>query len=58
MQKLSVEMARINNWVQDKSEAAEEIGLSVEEINKIWKSNLQLGLTDGSKLLGLPEVSA
>lgn len=58
MQKLNVEMARINNWVQDKSEAAEEIGLSAEEINKIWKSNLQLGLTDGSKLLGLPEVSA
>lgn len=59
MQKLNVEMARINNWVQDKTEAMAEMDIPVDIINSVWGSNLQIGLTDGRKLLGLPEgVSA
>lgn len=59
MQKLNVEMARINNWVQDKTEAMAEMDIPVDIINSVWGSNLQIKLTDGRKLLGLPEgVSA
>lgn len=53
MKKLNVEMARINGWVQDKSEVEKELGLKPEEINKLWKSNIQIGITDGSKILGI-----
>ena len=56
MQKLNVEMARINNWIQDKTEAVIEMGIPTEVINSIWKSNLQIGISDGRKLLGLPEA--
>lgn len=52
MQKLNVEMARINNWVQDKSEAMKEMDLSEDVMNSIWKSNLQIGVNKGIKLLG------
>ena len=55
MQKLNVEMARINKWVQDKTEAMEEMEVSADVINSVWGSNLQIGITDGRKLLGLPE---
>ena len=55
MQKLNVEMARINNWVQDKTEAMAEMDIPAEIINQVWKSNLQIGISDGRKLLGLPE---
>lgn len=57
MQKLNVEMARINNWVQDKSEAMREMDIPADVINQIWKSNLQIGISDGRKLLGLPDVN-
>ena len=56
MQKLNVEMARINNWVQDKTEAMAEMDIPVDVINSVWKSNLQIGISDGRKLLGLPET--
>lgn len=55
MQKLNVEMARINHWVQDKTEAMQEMDIPAEVINQVWKSNLQIGIADGRKLLGLPE---
>lgn len=54
MQKLNVEMARINGWIQDKSEAAKEFCMSPAEIERIWKSNIKIGINDGSRLLGLP----
>lgn len=54
MQKLNVEMARINGWVQDKSEAATEMGMSVAEIERFWGSNQKIEITAGKQLLGLP----
>ena len=54
MQKLNVEMARINGWVQDKSEAAEEFGLNAAEIERAWGSNRKLEIAAGKQLLGLP----
>lgn len=56
MQKLNVEMARINGWVQDKSEAIKELDISADVINSVWKTNLQIGIESGKKLLGLPEA--
>ena len=54
MQKLNVEMARINGWVQDKSEAAAEMGMNAAEIEKAWGSNRKLEIAVGKQLLGLP----
>ena len=54
VQKLNVEMARINGWVQDKSEAATEMGMSVAEIERFWGSNQKIEITAGKQLLGLP----
>lgn len=54
MQKLNVEMARINGWIHDKSEVEKEFGLSPAEVEKVWKSNIKIGIGDGKKLLGLP----
>ena len=55
MQKLNVEMARINGWVQDKSEAVKEMDIPADVINSVWKTNLQIGIESGKKLLGLPD---
>lgn len=55
MQKLNVEMARINNWIQDKSEAMAEMDIPADVIDQVWGSNLQIGIDSGRKLLGLPE---
>ena len=55
MQKLNIEMARINHWVQDKAEAMREMDIPSSVIASVWGSNLQIGITDGRKLLGLPE---
>lgn len=54
MQKLNVEMARINGWVQDKSQAAEEMGMTSAEVERAWGCNSRLELTAGKQLLGLP----
>ena len=56
MQKLNVEMARINGCVQDKSEAIKEMDIPADVINSVWKTNLQIGIESGNKLLGLPEA--
>ena len=56
MQKLNVEMARINGWEQDKSEAIKEMDIPADVINSVWKTNLQIGIESGKKLLGLPEA--
>lgn len=54
MQRLNVEMARINGWVRDKKEAASEMGLTPAEIERFWGSNRKIELAEGNKLLGLP----
>lgn len=54
MQKLNVEMARINHWVQDKSEVAEEMDIPSSVVNAVWGTNLQIGIESGRQLLGLP----
>ena len=54
MQKLNVEVARINGWIQDKSQAAEEFGLNAAEIERAWGSNRKLEIAAGKQLLGLP----
>ena len=56
MQKLNVEMARINGWVHSKEEAKEEFGLSETEINRYWNYNLKIGIGEGRNLLGLPDA--
>ena len=56
MQKLNVEMARINKWINSKEEAKEEFGYSEKEINEVWNKNLKIGIGEGKKLLGLPEA--
>ena len=55
MQKLNVEMARICKWIHSKEEAKEEFGYSEKEINEFWNKNIKIGISEGSKLLGLPE---
>lgn len=52
MQKLNVEMARINHWVQDKTEAMEEMEISENIVNSVWGTNLHIGVETGKKLLG------
>ncbi len=52
MQKLNVEMARINHWVQDKSEVADEMDIPSSVVNAVWDTNLQIGIESGRKLLG------
>jgi hypothetical protein len=32
-----------------------ELGLSEKEINEFWNKNIKIGISEGSKLLGLPE---
>ena len=54
MQKMNVEMARINGWVQDKGEAMDEMDIPVDVMEKIWGSNLKIDYISGKKLLGLP----
>lgn len=54
MQKLNVEMARINGWIQDKSEVTEEMDIPSDVIDSIWKTNLKIEIESGKKLLGLP----
>ena len=54
MQRLNVEMARINGWVQDKSQAAQEMDMTAEEIERAWGANRKLEIAAGKQLLGLP----
>ena len=58
MQRLNVEMARINGWVQDKAEAMAEMDIPAGVINAVWGSNLQIGIDRGRELLGLTEGGA
>ena len=52
MQKLNIEMARINGWIHNKSEAMEEMDISEKDFNELWKSNFKIGL-ENTKILGL-----
>ena len=45
-------MARINGWIHDKTEAAEEFGISEAEVSKCWNNNLKIGISEGRNLLG------
>lgn len=56
MQKLNVEMARINGWIQNKQQAMEEMDISAEDINKLWGINYKILPQNELKLLGLPEA--
>ena len=56
MQKLNVEMARINHWINSKEEEKNEFGYSDSEINQYWNNNLKIGITEGRSLLGLPQA--
>lgn len=56
MQKLNVEMARINGWIQDKQEAVKEMDISASVVNSVWGTNLQIGIESGKKLLGLHAI--
>ena len=56
MQKLNVEMARINGWVRDKSQAMEELDISAEDMTRIWGSNYKILPQSEMRLLGLPNA--
>ena len=61
MRKLNVEMARINKWIQDKSEASKEMEIPIEEISEIWGTTYKLLPKNETGFLGLPspeEMSA
>ena len=57
MQKLNVEMARINGWIHDKSEAVKEMEISEKDINKLWQSNYKILPQNEVKLIGLPDIA-
>ena len=57
MQRLNVEMGRINGWVRDKKEASKEFGLSEEEISDAWGKNKKFDINSGCKLLGCNSIS-
>ena len=57
MQKLNVEMARINGWIHDKSEAIKEMEISEKDINKIWQSNYKILPQSEVRILGLPDIA-
>lgn len=54
MKALNLEMARINKWILNKKEAAEELELSEKEIQKFWNNNIYYKLEQSSIILGLP----
>lgn len=54
MQRLNVEMARINGWVQDKREAMEEMDITMDVMDEIWGSTIKIDCNSGRRLLGLP----
>lgn len=58
MKKLNLEMARINGWIHSKEQAKEEMGLTEAEVNQFWKNNIKIGIGEGRKLVGLPEVDS
>ena len=61
MRKLNVEMARINKWIQDKTEASKEMEIPIEEMNEIWGTTYKLLPKNETSFLGLPspeEMSA
>lgn len=39
-----------------KAEAIKEMDIPADVINSVWKTNLQIGIESGKKLLGLPEA--
>jgi hypothetical protein len=41
--------------VGDMQMKVKELGLSEKEINEFWNKNIKIGISEGSKLLGLPE---
>lgn len=54
MQRLNVEMARINGWIRDKGDAASEMGMTAAEVERFWGSNRKIEISAGRQLLGLP----
>ena len=53
MKKLNVEMARINGWIRDKREAEIELDMTDTEVEKCWKNNYTINVSNGLKLLGM-----
>lgn len=51
MQRLNVEMARINGWLHGKNDAMEELGISEKEFDSLWRSNVQIGTENVSSML-------
>ena len=51
MQKLNVEMARINGWVHSKSEAMQEMDIPEKDLEGMWKSNILIGSETVGSLL-------
>lgn len=54
MKKLNVEMARINGWIKDKTDAMKQFDLSDMEVEEFWNSNLKITYNEKTKLIELP----
>lgn len=57
MKKLNIEMARINGWVKDKSEASNEFNTTETEVSRYWSTNMHFNLNEGLKLIGIASYS-
>lgn len=44
MKRLNLEASRLNGWVTDKEEAAEELGLNLADVSRIWGRNAKIGI--------------
>lgn len=57
LEKLNIEMARINHWINDKSEACREFNLPEEYINNLWNTNHRLQIEAAPSILGIEQAS-
>lgn len=53
IKKMNVEAGRLFGWIRDKEEAEEELGMTKEEINRMWGTNKQLTLESCSNILSI-----
>lgn len=54
MKKFNIEASRLNNWVKSPNELAKETDIPIDEIEKSYNSNLQIGRSC-VKLLSMEE---
>ena len=53
MKKLNIEAGRLNGWLKSKKETAEELDITIQEVEKYYNTNLRIA-PSGVKLLQIP----